>query len=100
MEALDALPREFGLAMHNVAIVVEEEADGRRLFGRYEGVPLTMRRYRQWSVHPDRITIYRGAICAFSHSEEEVRARVYTTLIHEVAHHFGISDPRLEELGW
>jgi predicted Zn-dependent protease with MMP-like domain len=99
-EALDALPKEFGLAMHNVAIVVEEEADGRRLFGRYEGVPLTRRRYRQWYVHPDRITIYRGAICAFSHSEEEVRAQVYMTLIHEVAHHFGISDPRLEELGW
>jgi predicted Zn-dependent protease with MMP-like domain len=99
-EALDALPEEFGRAMHNVVITVEEEAEGRELFGLYRGVPLTRRRYWQWYVHPDHITIYRRTICAYSRSEEEVRARVYATVIHEIAHHFGISDPRLDELGW
>ena len=99
-EAVDRLPDEFGRAMHNVVITVEEEAEGRDRFGQYLGVPLTRRRYWQWYVHPDHITIYRRPICAHSHSEEEVRARVYATVIHEIAHHFGISDRRLDELGW
>jgi len=99
-DALDALPEEFGRAMHNVVITVEEEAERRDRFGQYQGVPLTRRRYWQWYVHPDHITIYRRTICTYSHSLEEVRARVYATVIHEVAHHFGISDRRLDELGW
>jgi predicted Zn-dependent protease with MMP-like domain len=99
-DAVDALPEAFGRAMSNVAVVVEEEADGRRLFGLYEGHPLSKYRIRQWSVHPDKITIYRRTICEHCHTLEEVRGQVYRTVIHEIAHHFGIDDPRLRELGW
>jgi predicted Zn-dependent protease with MMP-like domain len=99
-DAVDSLPEAFGRAMTNVAVVVEEEAEGRKLFGLYEGHPLTRYRIRQWSVHPDKITIYRRTICEHSRSEQEVRAQVYQTVIHEIAHHFGIDDPRLRELGW
>jgi predicted Zn-dependent protease with MMP-like domain len=99
-DAVDSLPEEFGRAMTNVAVVVEEEAEGGKLFGLYEGHPLTRYRIRQWSVHPDKITIYRRTICEHCRSAEEVRAQVYRTVIHEIAHHFGIDDPRLRQLGW
>ena len=92
-----------GLAdvMENVAIIVEDEAVGRSLFGLYEGVPLTNRGPMVYSgVLPDRITLYQTAICRYCNSEEDVKEQVQKTVIHEVAHHFGISDPRLEELGW
>jgi predicted Zn-dependent protease with MMP-like domain len=99
-DAVDSLPKAFGRAMTNVAVVVEEEAEGRNLFGLYQGHPLTRYRIRQWSVHPDKITIYRRTICEHSSNVDEVRAHVYQTVIHEIAHHFGIDDPRLRELGW
>jgi predicted Zn-dependent protease with MMP-like domain len=99
-EAVDSLPEEFGRAMSNVAVVVEEEAQGQRLFGLYQGHPLTHYRIRQWSVHPDKIIIYRRTICEHCRTEQEVRAQVYRTVIHEIAHHFGIGDPRLRALGW
>jgi predicted Zn-dependent protease with MMP-like domain len=99
-EALDSLPEAFGRAMNNLAVTVQEEAEGRDLFGLYIGVPLTRRRYREWTVHPDRIIIYRKTICDHCRSTEEVKAQVYATVVHEIAHHFGISDPRLRELGW
>ena len=99
-EAIDALPEAFGRAMTNVAITVEEEAEGGNLFGLYIGHPLSRARFRQWSIHPDKIIIYRRTICASCHSAEEVRAQVYRTVVHEIAHHFGIDDPRLRELGW
>jgi len=99
-DAVDALPVAFGRAMSNVAVIVDEEAEGRRLFGLYEGHPLSNYRVHQWSVHPDKITIYRRTICEHCHTIEEVRAQVYRTVIHEIAHHFGIDDPRLRELGW
>jgi predicted Zn-dependent protease with MMP-like domain len=99
-EALDALPEEFGKAMVNVNVSVEEEAPERDRFGQYQGIPLTMRWHRHWWIPPDRITIYRRTICAYCHSEDEVKAEVYRTVIHEIAHHFGLSDPRLTELGW
>jgi predicted Zn-dependent protease with MMP-like domain len=99
-DAVDSLPEAFGKAMTNVAIVIEEEAQGRKLFGLYQGHPLASYRLRQWAIHPDKITIYRRTICEHSTSVEEVRAQVYRTVIHEIAHHFGIDDPRLRELGW
>ena len=99
-DAVDALPEAFGRATTNVAVVVEDEAEGRNLFGLYRGHPLTGYRIRQWSVHPDKITIYRRTICEHCQSRDEVRALVYRTVIHEIAHHFGIDDPRLRELGW
>jgi predicted Zn-dependent protease with MMP-like domain len=98
-DAVDSLPETFGRAMTNVAVIVEEAGDP-NVFGLYQGHPLTKYHIRQWSVHPDKITIFRRTICEHSRSEEEVRAEVYRTVIHEIAHHFGISDPRLRELGW
>lgn len=100
-EALDDLPDDLARAMDNVAIFVEDHAEGRSLFGLYEGVPLTSRTPASYSgALPDRITIYKGTICAYCSSEEQVRAQVRETVIHEIAHHFGISDARLDELGW
>jgi predicted Zn-dependent protease with MMP-like domain len=99
-EAVDSLPEVFGKAMINVAFVVEEEHPDRHRFGQYQGYPLAAARYRVWALHPDKITIYRKTICEYSHSNEEVRAQVYRTVIHEIAHHFGIGDPRLRKLGW
>ncbi len=100
-DALDELPPDLAKAIDNVAIVVEDHAQGRPLFGLYEGVPLTKRGPLSYSgAFPDRITIYQGTISAVCHSEEELVEQIRKTVLHEVAHHFGISDPRLEELGW
>jgi predicted Zn-dependent protease with MMP-like domain len=100
-DALDSLPPELGREMENVAVLVEDRAPGRSLFGLYEGVPLTSRGPMTYTgAMPDRITLYQDTICRVCSTEDEVVAQVRTTVIHEVAHHFGISDPRLEELGW
>jgi len=99
--ALDSLPTEFGEAMENVAVVVEDRAVGGNLFGLYQGIPLTKRGPQSYRwVMPDRITLYQDTICRVCTTEAEVVAQVRKTVIHEVAHHFGISDPRLDELGW
>ena len=70
------------------------------LLGLYQGIPLTSRSADYAGVLPDRITIYRQAICAICRTEQEVAEQVRRTVIHEVAHHFGIDDDRLAELGW
>jgi predicted Zn-dependent protease with MMP-like domain len=97
--ALDGLPEEFGREMRNVAVVVDH-GPSRGLFGLYQGVPLTSRGTHYGGVLPDRITIYRQAICSVCDTEDEVRDQVRRTVIHEVGHYFGISDERLRELGW
>jgi predicted Zn-dependent protease with MMP-like domain len=98
--ALDSLPDDLGRLMRNVAVTVEHDAGPRGLLGLYEGVPLTSRTSGYAGVLPDRITIYRLAICAICGTEDEVVEQVRRTVIHEVAHHFGIDDARLDELGW
>jgi len=98
--ALDGLPEELGRLMSNVAVTVEHRAGPPGLLGLYEGVPLTSRTTGYAGVLPDRITIYRQAICAICQTEQEVADQVRRTVIHEVAHHFGIGDRRLRELGW
>jgi predicted Zn-dependent protease with MMP-like domain len=98
--AVDGLPPELGQMMRNVAVTVEHGPGPPGLLGLYEGVPLTSRTSQYAGVLPDRITIYRQAICAICRSEEEVAGQVRRTVIHEIAHHFGIDDPRLRELGW
>ena len=99
-DGLDALPDAIARRMDNVVVLVEE---GRRLdvLGRYEGIPLTERddTYGLMAM-PDRITIFRRAILAASTTEDDVVREVRTTVIHEVGHHFGIDDDRLDELGW
>ena len=100
-EAIQSLPPELSKEISNVAIFVEDEAEGRSLFGLFEGIPLTKRGPMSYSgAMPDRITLYQGAISRHCRTEEEVRAQVRKTVIHELAHHFGISDERLSELGW
>jgi predicted Zn-dependent protease with MMP-like domain len=99
-EALDGLPEELGRLMRNVAVTVEHDVGPPGLFGLYEGIPLTSRTSQYAGVLPDRITIYRQAICAICRTEAEVAEQVRRTVIHEVAHHFGIDDDRLRELGW
>jgi predicted Zn-dependent protease with MMP-like domain len=98
--ALDGLPAELGELMRNVAVTVEHGPGPRNLLGLYQGVPLTSRTTHYAGVLPDRITIYRLAICAICGTEDEVRNQVRRTVVHEVGHHFGISDHRLHELGW
>jgi predicted Zn-dependent protease with MMP-like domain len=98
--ALDSLPDDLGRLMRNVAVTVEHDAGPGGLLGLYEGVPLTSRTSGYAGVLPDRITIFRRAICAICDTEDEVVEEVRRTVIHEVAHHFGIDDARLDELGW
>jgi predicted Zn-dependent protease with MMP-like domain len=98
--ALDGLPEELGRLMSNVAVTVEHRAGPPGLLGLYEGVPLTSRTTGYAGVLPDRITIYRQAICAICQTEREVADQVRQTVIHEIGHHFGIDDNRLRELGW
>jgi len=98
--ALDSLPEELGRLMTNVAVTVEHAPGPPGLLGLYEGIPLTDRSTQYAGVLPDRITIYRQAICAICRSEQEVADEVRRTVIHEIAHHFGIDDSRLDELGW
>lgn len=98
--ALDGLPDELGQLMRNVAVMVEHGQGPPGLLGLYEGVPLTSRSTQYAGVLPDRITIYRLAICAACWSESDVQEQVRKTVVHEVAHHFGIGDDRLRELGW
>lgn len=99
-EALDGLPAELGEILSNVAVTVDLDGGRPGLLGLYQGVPLTRRTTSYAGVLPDRITIYRRAICARCRSEEEVVEQVRRTVVHEVGHHFGIGDARLRELGW
>ena len=98
--ALDSLPEELGRLMQNVAVTVEHDPGPPGLLGLYEGIPLTDRTSDYAGVLPDRITIYRLAICAVCQTEREVVEEVRRTVVHEVGHHFGIDDARLTELGW
>ena len=107
-DALDSLPEEIAAAMENVEVVVEDEPSpgdlarlprGHTLLGLYHGVPLT-NRYGYGNTMPDKISIFRGPITRVARTREAIREQVRRTVIHEVAHHFGISDERLHELGW
>lgn len=99
-EALDGLPVELGELMSNVAVTVQHEGGPPGLLGLYQGVPLTRRTTSYAGALPDRITIFRCAICAACSSEPDVVEQVRRTVVHEVGHHFGIGDTRLRELGW
>ena len=99
-DALDEIPEELGRMMDNVWVTVEDVPETAGLLGLYDGVPLTERDAYGGMVMPDRITLYRLPICAICRTEDEVVDVVRDTVIHEVAHHFGIDDERLDELGW
>ncbi|MEC3977990.1 metallopeptidase family protein [Amycolatopsis sp. H20-H5] len=100
-DALDELPPEFADAMDNVVVLVEEHnEESPTILGLYHGIALTERTSDYGGVLPDRISIYRGPLLEMCGSEEEVVEEVLVTVVHEVAHHFGIDDDRLHELGW
>ena len=100
-DALDLVPPQLAGAMDNVVILVEDRhPEDAELLGLYEGVALTERDSDYAGSLPDAITIYREALLDACESDDDVVEEVAITVIHEIAHHFGIDDDRLEELGW
>jgi predicted Zn-dependent protease with MMP-like domain len=101
-EALDQVPGELMDFLSNVVILVADESPPGEpdLLGLYEGHALTDRGWDYSMVLPDRITIYRKPTLRVCETEEEVVEEVTVTVVHEIAHHFGISDDRLHDLGW
>lgn len=105
-DALDELPEWVIERVDNLIVVVEErptreqDPDGEGLLGIYEGVSLAERGVDYYGVAPDRIVIFREPHLAMDLSVDEMRAEVRKTVLHEVAHHLGIDDDRLHELGW
>lgn len=101
-EAIDSLPAWVLERLENVDVVIEEEPpdDDPDLLGLYEGIPLTQRGMDYAGVLPDRIVLFRRTIEAEAEDDEDLKRIVADTVVHEVAHFFGISDERLRELGW
>jgi predicted Zn-dependent protease with MMP-like domain len=99
-DAVDMLPDELRDAMSNVAIVVEDEPpDGEPLLGLYQGIPLTERSSAYSGTPPDKISIYRGPLeRLYGHDPTLLRDQIRRVVLHEIAHHVGISDERLQEL--
>lgn len=113
LQALEGLPPDIRCLIDNVEIVIEREptieqleaagidpGSDETLFGLYEGVPLTERGVDYGLVLPDRITIFQGPLEELCESREEMMREIRTTVVHELAHHFGISDERLRALGY
>lgn len=99
-QALDELPDRFWARLDNVAVVVEDvNAEDPSLLGLYEGIPQTDR-WEYSGVLPDKITVYRLALCEMCGDETELVEQVKITVVHEVAHHLGIEEDALHELGW
>jgi predicted Zn-dependent protease with MMP-like domain len=107
-DALDSIPPDLGAHMDNVVVIVEdwptaEQLGGRpgTLLGLYEGVNLTNRSPINYAgVMPDRVTIFRGPLTERASDETDLAHQIRVTVVHEIAHHFGIDDHRLRELGW
>jgi predicted Zn-dependent protease with MMP-like domain len=99
-DALDTIPDALAELVDNVVVVVEDRHPSEDLLGLYEGLPLTERGGYGFGELPDRITLYRLAICDMARDEAEVVDEVRVTVVHELAHHFGIDDDALHELGW
>ena len=98
--ALDGIPDELWQGFDNVAVVVEDaHPDDPDLLGLYEGFPLTDR-MDYAGVLPDRISIYRLPLCDMCEDEDELVDEIRITVVHELAHHMGIDDEHLHELGW
>ncbi|MBI4259602.1 MAG: metallopeptidase family protein [Actinobacteria bacterium] len=99
-EALDGLPPWVHERLENVEVLVERRPPPGREdhLGLYEGIPLTQRGAHYSGVLPDRITLYRSNLVRGARTEEQLRARIRRTVVHEVAHFFGISDRRLREI--
>lgn len=101
-DALDLIPPDLSALMDNVAVFVEDEAPEHEpeLLGLYEGIPLTERGDFYGGALPDRISIYRFPTLRICKTEQDVVEEVEITVVHEIAHHFGIDDERLHDLGY
>ena len=101
-EALDEIPEELAALIDNCVILVEDwpPPDAPDLLGLYDGVPLTERDQTYAGALPDRILIFRRPILQICGSYEDVVEEIHITVVHEIAHHFGIDDERLHELGY
>jgi predicted Zn-dependent protease with MMP-like domain len=100
-DALDRIPPKLTAALDNVVVLVEgRHPDEPDLLGLYEGIALTERDSSYGGSLPDAITIYRDALLDICDNDDHVVEEVTVTVVHEIAHHFGIDDDRLHELGW
>lgn len=101
-DALDSIPQEVFDRLENVAVLIEQEppAGVPDLLGLYEGVPLTARDSSWMGSLPDHIRIFRGPLLRMCCSREQLVHEVAVTVLHEIAHHFGIEEQRLHDLGW
>lgn len=100
--ALDEVPRELAALIRNVVVLVEDEppTDDPDLLGLYDGLALTERPANHAGMLPDRILLFRGPLLDLCETREELVEEVRITVVHEVAHHFGIDDARLHQLGY
>lgn len=101
-DALDSLPDEIAARVHNVVLLIEAQAppEDPDLLGIYDGVALTERAANHAGDLPDRILLFRDNLLAMCATPEELADEVRITVVHEIAHHFGIDDHRLDELGY
>ena len=99
-EALDGIPDEFARYLENVSVVVEEEPDEEGLYGLYQGVPLSERTHDFAAALPDRISIYRGPLMRDFRSRAQIRRQIRLTVVHEIAHFFGLDERRIRRLGY
>ena len=102
VDELDQLPDEMVDGLENLVFVVEDRPEDGTLdlLGEYQGVALTERDRYGFGEMPDRIILYREPLLAICDDEEELRDEIHVTLVHEIAHFYGIDDERLHELGW
>ncbi len=100
--ALDTIPAELADRIENCVVLVEDRppADAPELLGLYEGIPLTERDSGYAGILPDRIFIFREPLLAHSTDLIELHRQIHITVVHEIAHFFGIDDERLQELGY
>lgn len=100
--AFDAVPDELVALLDNVVLFIEDDAppEAPDLLGLYDGIPLTERDSMYGGAMPDRILVFRNPILAMCESEAEVTEEIAITVVHEIAHHFGIDDERLHDLGY
>jgi predicted Zn-dependent protease with MMP-like domain len=101
-DALDSLPPALTALLDNVVVLVEDEppADDPHLLGRYDGIPLTERDSAYTFVAPDRILLFRGPLTRMCATATQLAEEVRITVVHEIAHHFGIDDEQLHDWGW
>ena len=100
-DALDLIPAELAAAIDNVVVLVaDRDPEDPELLGLYQGIALTERDSSYAGALPDTITIFRDSLLEICETEDDVIEEVAITVIHEIAHHFGIDDERLHELGW